>query len=228
MTDVFISYRRDERPAVERLERELKRLGLKVWFDASLNAGEAFSDAIDREAHTAKAILVCWSPAAKESQWVKSEALIGFEQSKLAACYVAGPDGFYPPTPFNAIHAEDLRTWLAAPSQVHSGWKGILRRVGKLCERPDIESYGALDAYASATTLRSWLDQYGTSPLFLAVEEALQARHAEEAEVTRLEQAARERRAEEEKRQRGTRTKPIARCYHQRNPGHYMRPSNVS
>jgi hypothetical protein len=198
VADIFISYKRDERPAVERLAREFERLGLKVWFDAGLNAGEAFSDEIDREAHAAKAILVCWSPTAKDSQWVKAEALIGFEHGKLAACYVTGPDGFYPPTPFNAIHAEDLRTWLAAPSHAHSGWKGVLRRIGKLSGRADIESYGALDAYASATTLRAWLDQYSASPLFVAVEESLQARSAEEAELARLEHAARERRAQQE------------------------------
>ena len=57
VADVFISYKREERQAVERLAQELRKLGLDVWFDASLNAGEAFSDEIDREARAAKAIL---------------------------------------------------------------------------------------------------------------------------------------------------------------------------
>jgi hypothetical protein len=198
VADIFISYKRNERQAIERLASELRRLGFSVWFDAGLNAGEAFSDEIDREAKAAKAIVVCWSPSALQSQWVKAEALIGFEQGKLAACYVAGPDGFSAPAPFNAIHAEDLRTWVATQSESHSGWRGMLRRVGRLCARADVESYGAMDAYASAATLRGWLQQHDDSPLFLVVEQALRARQAEEAEIARLEEAARRRHAEEE------------------------------
>jgi formylglycine-generating enzyme required for sulfatase activity len=198
VADVFISYKREERQAVERLALELRKLNLDVWFDASLNAGEAFSDEIDREAHAAKAILVCWSPTARESQWVKSEALIGFEQRKLAACYVAGPDGCYPPTPFNSIHAEDLRAWMAAPSNTHAGFKSVLRRIGALCGRADIESYGALDVQAPASVLRAWIERHQSSPLFMVVDALLSARDAEEADRARLEQEARERRAREE------------------------------
>lgn len=197
MADVFVSYKREERVAVERIAQTLRGLGVSVWFDASMSAGETFSDEIDREAHAAKAILVCWSPTARDSQWVKSEALIGFEKSKLAACYVAGPDGFYPPTPFNSLHAEDLRAWLTSPSDAHSGWKSILRRIGKLCARADIESYGALDVQASATELHAWLRAHHESPLFVAVEALLRAREAEETERGRLEQEARERFARE-------------------------------
>jgi formylglycine-generating enzyme required for sulfatase activity len=198
MADVFISYKRDERDAIEQVASRLRALGLTVWFDASLSAGETFNAEIDREARAAKAILVCWSPAARQSEWVNAEAMIGFEQKTLAACYVAGPDNFSAPTPFNATHAEDLRAWLAAPSETHAGWKSVLRRIGKLCGREDIEGYGALDVQAPASVLRAWLAQHEASPLFMAVDELLRARDFEEAERARLEQEARERRAREE------------------------------
>jgi formylglycine-generating enzyme required for sulfatase activity len=198
MADVFISYKREERTAVERLAHELRALGLSVWFDASLSAGESFSDEIDREARSAKAILVCWSPAARGSDWVKAEALIGFTNKTLAACYVAGPDGFDPPAPFNATHAEDLRAWLAAPSASHAGWKSLLRRIGWLCGREDVESFGALDVQAPASALRAWLTRHEASPLFMTVDSLLRGRDAEDAERARLEQEARARRAQEE------------------------------
>ena len=153
---------------------------------------------IDREARAAKAILVCWSPTARELRWVIAEAMIGFEQDKLAACHVAGPDGFSPPTPFNTSHAEDLRAWLAAPSETHAGWRSVLRRIGKLCGRPDIESWGALDAQASAAELRAWIGAHEQSPLFMEVETVLRAREEQDAERARLEQEARARRAREE------------------------------
>jgi hypothetical protein len=197
MADVFLSYKRDERAAVETIASRLRGLGLSVWFDASMSAGEIFNAEIDREARAAKAILVCWSPAARQSEWVNAEAMIGFEQKKLATCYVAGPDDFSAPTPFNATHAEDLRAWLMAPSVAHSGWKSVLRRLGKLCGRGDIESYGAIDANASASDLRAWIERYCVSPLLVPVDRLLKARDAEEAERLCIETEARARRETE-------------------------------
>lgn len=214
MADVFISYKREERPAVEHLAATLRGLNLSVWFDASMTAGESFSDEIDREARNAKAILVCWSPTARESRWVKAEALIGFEHDTLAAAYVAGPDGFSPPAPFNSIHAEDLRAWLNAPSEAHAGWRSLLRRIGKLSGRADIESWGALDQ-TSAAELRAWIGAHEASPLFMSVDALLRARETQDAERTNLERAARERRTREEAERRvreeeAERTRPRA------------------
>ncbi|MGD9968346.1 MAG: toll/interleukin-1 receptor domain-containing protein [Hyphomonadaceae bacterium] len=145
MADVFLSYKRQDRGAIEQMATALRALKLDVWFDASLNAGEAFSDEIDREAKAAKAIVVCWSPASAQSKWVKAESLIGFELEKLAAVYVAGPDEFVPPAPFNSLHTEDLRAWLTAPDASAAAWRSVLRRVGRLCGREDIESLSILD-----------------------------------------------------------------------------------
>lgn len=55
--DVFISYKQNERAAIEQVAERLRTLGLSVWFDASMSAGESFNDAIDREARSAKARL---------------------------------------------------------------------------------------------------------------------------------------------------------------------------
>ncbi len=198
MADVFISYKRDERPAVEKIAGKLQDIGLSVWFDASMTAGETFNNEIDREARAAKSILVCWSPTARDSKWVIAEAMIGFEQDKLTACHVAGPDGFSPPTPFNTIHAEDLRNWLGDPSETHAGWKSILRGIGKLSGRGDVESFGALGARATSGELRGWMDTHRESPLLASVEELLGAQEIQDVERTRLERETRERRAREE------------------------------
>ena len=160
-----------------------------------MSAGETFNAEIDREARAAKAILVCWSPGARQSEWVNAEAMIGFTHKKLAACYVAGPDDFDPPTPFNTSHIEDLRGWLAVPSETHPRWKSVLRRIGKLCGRTDIENWGALDADASIHQLRAWIAAHEASPLFMAVDKLLRDSEAEDAERTRIEREARDRHA---------------------------------
>lgn len=199
MADIFLSYKRDERAAAEIIAERLRVLGLTVWFDASMRSGDAFDGEIDREARAAKIILVCWSPSARESEWVKSEAMIGFNQKKLAACYVAGPDGFDPPAPFNRTHMADLRTWFASPTDTDSEWKSVLRRVGDLCGRSDIESFAALDLRAKAADLRAWVEAHKQSPLFMVVDAWLTTREAQDADADRLAGEARARRAEEER-----------------------------
>jgi|GEM_PF-2461884 len=145
MADVFISYKREDRGAIEEITRALRGLKLDIWFDASLSAGEAFSKEIDTEARGAKAVLVCWSPAARESNWVCAEALVGFNANKLVAAHVAEPAD--PSTPFNAIHTEDLRDWLVKPNSADPAWRSVVRKLGKLCARPDLESGAALDEH---------------------------------------------------------------------------------
>jgi TolB-like protein len=180
VADIFVSYKRDERESVEFLADELRELGFGVWFDASMTAGDAFNDEIEREARGAKVILVCWSPSARDSRWVKAEAMIGFEQDKLAAIYVAGPDGFVPPAPFNTTHAEDLRSWLKTPDIGDPRWRSLLRRIGKLCNRSDIEDWCALGARPSLAALKGWLETHRDSPLRASVEAFVNARAGQE------------------------------------------------
>ncbi len=198
MVDVFLSYKRSERAEVELIADRLRKVGLTVWFDANLSSGGLFHTEINREARNAHAILVCWSPDAAVSKWVAAEAMIGFNQNKLAACLVAGEGQFEPPTPFNLIHAEDLRSWVNAPNSADPAWMKLLHRIGKLCSRPDIEAWGGLAERARAKELRDWLSIYRESPLFYEVHQALELREAKEAEEAQHEEAARLRRREEQ------------------------------
>ncbi len=194
MADIFVSYKREERAQVERLATALRGLGFSVWFDASLSAGENFSDEIDREVRAARIVLVCWSPAAAMSQWVKAEAQIGFSKGNLISTRVAGPDEFEPPVPFNASHTEDLRAWTSAPSLRDTAWRSVLRRAGELGGKPDVEAWGALGADAPRAEIEAWFARHGaTSPLVLEAESLLREREAADAARAQAEAAARER-----------------------------------
>ncbi len=183
MADVFISYKREDRGAIEQLNRALRGLKLDVWFDASLNAGEAFSEEINREARAAKSIVVCWSPAARESRWVLAEALIGFEADKLAAARV-NSEPFVIPAPFNILHVEDISDWLVSPDNSDQAWRGLVRRIGKLCGRPELESGAALDVappvprvtdvFAEAKPTYTFIDR-STKPEFRRIQRELLA-----------------------------------------------------
>lgn len=194
MTDIFISYKREDRPQVERLATALRGLGFDTWFDASLSAGESFSDEIDRAVRAAKVVLVCWSPAAAASQWVKAEAQIGFANGALVSTYIEGPDGFDAPVPFNAQHIEDMRAWVARPRPRDAAWLSVLRRIGGLTGRADVAEWGALGADASANQIEAWMLAHGAqSPLVLEAESFLREREAAAREREAGEEAARER-----------------------------------
>jgi hypothetical protein len=180
MADVFLSYKRTDRAAVVEIARQIRGLGLSVWFDASLTAGETFNAEIDREARGSKAVLVCWSPAARQSRWVNAEAMIGFEENKLAACYVAGPDSFRPPAPFNSIHTPDLREWALAPDANDDNWRSLLGRLGKLCDRDDLYEWGELSSDASSNEIEAWIGSNPESPLFVVAHTLMSARKEQE------------------------------------------------
>lgn len=158
--DVFISYKRSERPRVEAISAALSRLGLSVWFDAELRSGSSFDSEINKHVRTAKCVLVVWSQGAVASDWVRAEASIGRERGVLAAVMVEPCDL---PPPFNLVHFEDLRT-----STLHAddeAWLRTLERIGSVLGRPGLASFEALRGSEDAASMRAWLAKYATDPL---------------------------------------------------------------
>lgn len=160
MADIFISYKREQRARVQELVTALLDVGFTVWFDASLSAGESFSDEIDREVRKAKVVIVCWSPGAASSQWVKAEAQIGFGKGNLISALVEGPEGFAPPVPFNSLHHEDLRGEAFAFEVRSEAARSLARRLGQLTGRRDLSDWGALDP-SSVHEREQWLRKHG-------------------------------------------------------------------
>lgn len=129
--DVFISYKRDQRPQVEKIAERLQELGLTVWFDAWLESGTSFDEEINQEVRSAKAVLVCWTASAVGSRWVRAEALIGLERGVLTAASLE-PVELMPP--FNLIHAEDLAGWQG--NVTHLNWCRLVDRIKKFVHSP--------------------------------------------------------------------------------------------
>lgn len=60
MTDVFISYAREDRDRAEMLASALSGFGWSVWWDRKIITGQAFDQAIEHELETAKSVVVLW------------------------------------------------------------------------------------------------------------------------------------------------------------------------
>jgi formylglycine-generating enzyme required for sulfatase activity len=83
MADVFISYKRERRPAARHLEQILARYGYSVWFDLALVRGADYEEQIQRELNAAKAVIVLWCGHSVQSGGVRSEASRAKAQGKL-------------------------------------------------------------------------------------------------------------------------------------------------
>jgi TPR repeat protein len=132
MADVFISYRREERAKAELLAKAFADEGLDVWWDAGLQAGETFDEKIQSLLHSAKAVVVLWSPAAIESEWVRGEGTIGRERGVLVPVMVK-PTRI--PVPFNLIHTIDLTSWNG--DRADPAYRAVVARVQDLAGRKD-------------------------------------------------------------------------------------------
>jgi hypothetical protein len=139
----------------------LADLKLDVWFDTKLRAGGSFDEEIATALQAAKAVLVCWTHAAIQSEWVRAEATQGRDRNRLVACFLQ-PTELIPP--FNLVHAENLTSW--AGQTEDPAWIKLLERIGELTGRSGLASYhAAMRAGASIQELKDWAQANGADPL---------------------------------------------------------------
>ncbi len=83
MTDIFISYKSEERALPEALAGALRAAGYSVWWDMDLVGGAAFRAQILEKLNAARAVIVIWTPASVQSEFVLDEADHAKREGKL-------------------------------------------------------------------------------------------------------------------------------------------------
>ena len=74
MPSIFLSHTSLDKPFVEKLARDLQRIGVNVWFDKwEIKVGESITWKIDEGIREQEYLGVVLSPEALQSEWVKSE-----------------------------------------------------------------------------------------------------------------------------------------------------------
>ena len=160
MVDVFISYKREERDAITLIAERLRALKLEVWFDDQLRQGPAFDQEIAAKLAEAKCVLVCWTPAALDSEWVRGEAALAHGDGKLVACFLE-PTRLIPP--FNLQQTEDLMRW--AGQEDDPAWIRLLTGIGERVGRPGVATFASVMAVGSpVAALRTWAAAHGADP----------------------------------------------------------------
>ncbi len=127
MSDVFISYARSTVRQAQAVGEALHALGYSVWRDDDLPSHRTYSDVIEEQLGSAKAVLVIWSAEAVKSQWVRSEADRARADAKLVQLTV---DGVRLPMPFDQIQCADLSGWSGDPR--HPAWAKVLSSIAEV------------------------------------------------------------------------------------------------
>jgi TolB-like protein len=135
LPDIFISYAREDQATARRFAEAFEREGLSVWWDASLNPGEAFDEVTEKALEEARAVVVLWSKKSVASRWVRAEATQAHESKTLVPVMI---EPCKRPIMFELTHTVDLSQWNGDPGD--KAWQsylaGVRRFVNK--ESPDV------------------------------------------------------------------------------------------
>jgi len=108
MSDVFISYKRENLTGVGRLVEALRAEGVSVWWDQDIAPNAAWEATIEAALAAARLVIVAWSPAAVASENVKAEARWARDHGRLLQVFV---EACAPPLFFGERQGVDLKHW---------------------------------------------------------------------------------------------------------------------
>ncbi len=124
MAEIFISYSQKDKARVRLIAEGLEQAGFDVFWDPEIPPGETWDNIIARELKAARCVIVAWSEASAESDWVKEEADYGKRMKALVPVQI-DPSG--PPLGFSRIQTANLSDWTGDPN--HPEWRKVLDRV---------------------------------------------------------------------------------------------------
>ena len=115
MTDIFLSYSRQDKPLVAPIVAALEAKGWDIWWDMALVPGEEFDNVTAAELERARAVVVVWTPTSVASRWVRGEARVGADRNVLVPVRF---DGGQLPIDLRAIQTTDFDDWGGDPQSV--------------------------------------------------------------------------------------------------------------
>ncbi len=110
MADVFISYKREDRPRLRPLVDAFAAEGLTVWWDVAIEGGAAWRRSIQTELQAARCVLVAWSERSigRDGEFVQDEA----SWAKVRGLYLpVALDDVIPPLGFGQVQMFPLWGW---------------------------------------------------------------------------------------------------------------------
>jgi formylglycine-generating enzyme required for sulfatase activity len=121
MNDIFICYSKADRDIANQLVQRFKNEGWSVFIDTNTHVGRRWHKEIEKELHSAKAVVVLWSAKSRDSDYVLEEAEYGKRKDILFPALIESVEF---PYGFGRIQTADLVGWKG--SQEHAGLTELL------------------------------------------------------------------------------------------------------
>jgi TolB-like protein/Flp pilus assembly protein TadD len=141
---------RSDRPIASELARALEDAGLSVWWDRHIQAGADFSAEIEREIEAARVVVVLWSEASRDSQWVRDEAAYARDRRKLIPVQL---DASEPPLGFRQV--QSLRLDVGDGAAREQAFSELVLAAAQMAQRE--HEHVARTRTAGAPVRRRWL-----------------------------------------------------------------------
>jgi TolB-like protein len=139
MTDIFLSYNREDQARAKLFAEAFEAQGFKVWWDVGLRTGEAYDQVTEKALKTAKAVVVLWSKKSVQSRWVRAEATLADRNMTLVPCMIEPCER---PIMFELTHTAELGHWQGDVGD--KVWQGFVA---------DVKRFVAKDASAPTARL---------------------------------------------------------------------------
>jgi hypothetical protein len=180
MSGVFLSYSRTDRVLAEQVVRALRSIGVDVWWDQDM-PGVDWQQELERQVTELSALVVIWTPASINSEYVRDEARLALSRHKL----VNALHGVHaPPFPFDRINGLPIDDWNGRDS--HGGWSRLVTTLEEFLVTSGVMKAGELTG-ALARRERASFDAQAAAA---AAEEAFQEAKAREGETREAAAAA--------------------------------------
>jgi TolB-like protein/Tfp pilus assembly protein PilF len=127
VTDIFLSYNREDQTVARRFAQGFESQGYNVWWDTTLRAGEAYDEVTEAALRSAKAVVVLWSEKSVVSRWVRAEALLAYRNKTLVPCMIEPCER---PIMFELTQSAELFGWKGNRSDPR--WVALLADVKTL------------------------------------------------------------------------------------------------
>jgi serine/threonine-protein kinase len=129
VSDVFVSYKAEDRRRVKPLVEALEAEGLSVWWDEQIGGGAAWRQMIETELNAAKCVLVAWSKrsAGPDGMFVQEEATRAQQRRVYVPVLI---EKVHLPLGFGETQALPLAGW--AGNRTDSRYQAVLAAVRRV------------------------------------------------------------------------------------------------
>src|ERR1700736_5420430 len=108
VTDVFISYAREDNTKAKLMDQALGREGFTVWWGPQIPTGEMFDKVIEEALNSAKCVVLLWSKKSIVSHYVREESAEGFRREILIPAII---EEVTLPFGYTRLHTANLSDW---------------------------------------------------------------------------------------------------------------------